>query len=157
MKFIEFMSNEIASLKNYIETNLCESSSLWELVLQPDIIDFISNLNQADSEKFSVEILNWNENILYRLADEILFSRNEYIDKDYLFCSIYLRTLNEENLDYLSQYIIPCYKNLNFEKISLDFFLQVKEKIENFHILKNGKENIGDLMKELDDVINEKM
>lgn len=151
------MSDEIASLKNYIETNLGESSSLWELVLQPDIIDFISNLNQADSEKFSVEILNWNENILYRLADEILFSRNEYIDKDYLFCSIYLRTHDKENLDYLSQYIIPCYKNLNFEKISLDFFLQVKEKIENFHILKNGKENIGDLMKELNDIINKKM
>lgn len=151
------MGDEIASLKNYIEVNLDESSSLWELVIRPDIIDIISSLNQIESKKFSTEILSWNENILYRLADEILFSENECLDKDYLFCSIYLRTHDKENLDYLSQYIIPCYKHLNFEKISLDFFLQVKEKMENFYIIKNGKENIEDFMKELNDVINEKM
>lgn len=79
------MSNEIESLKKYIENNLDESGSIWELLISPDIIDLISNLNQTDSEKFSIEILNWNENVLYRLADEILFSKNEYIDKDYSF------------------------------------------------------------------------
>jgi len=151
------MSNEIESLKKYIENNLDESGSIWELLISPDIIDLISNLNQTDSEKFSIEILNWNENVLYRLADEILFSKNEYIDKDYLFCSIYLRTHDKENLDYLSQYLFNCYNGLNFEKIPLDFFLQLKEKVKNFYIIRNGEENIQDIIRPLNDIINKKM
>lgn len=147
----------ITSLKKDIENNLGESSGYWEYVLQPNIRDYISNLNQTDSENFSIEILNWNENLLYRLADEILFSNNEYIDKDYLFCSIYLRTHDIENLDYLSQYIIPCFKNLNFEKVSLEFFLQMKEKMENFYIIKNGEENVDNFIRQVNEVINKKM
>ncbi|MDR6760698.1 hypothetical protein J2Y38_000896 [Flavobacterium sp. 2755] len=151
------MNDGIEALKKYIENNLGESSGCWEYVLHPNIRDYISNLNQTDSEKFSIEILNWNEDVLYQLADEMLFSNNEYIDKDYLFCSIYLIINDIENLDYLSQYIIPCFKNLNFEKVSLEFFLQMKEKMKNFYIIKNGEENVDNFIRQINEVINKKM
>ncbi|MTH17796.1 hypothetical protein [Flavobacterium sp. LC2016-01] len=151
------MSDQIASLKKYIESNLDESGDFWEYIIRHDVIDFISNLDQKDSENFSIEILNWNENILYRLADEILFSKNEYIDKDYLYCFIFLKTYDTEYLDYLSQNLFSCFNDLNLEKIPLDFFLQMKEKIERFYIIKNGKENVNDFTRSLNDIINQKM
>ncbi|GEM_PF-26293 len=151
------MSDEITSLKEYIETNLERSSGAFEYVIQPNIRNIVSNLSETDSEKFSIEILNWNEDVLYHLADEILFSNNEYLDKDYIYCSIFLRIKNKENLDFLSQYLYDCYRGLNFEKIPLDFFLQLKEKVEDFYIIKNGKENVNHFISPLDDIINKKM
>ncbi|WP_431243577.1 hypothetical protein ACQ9BO_02945 [Flavobacterium sp. P21] len=151
------MSDKIAGLKKDIESNLGSSSGFYELVFQPYIRDFISNLNQTDSENFSIEILNWNEDLLYHLADEILFSNNEFLDKNYLYCSIFLRTYDQENLEFLSQYLYDCYDDLNIEKTSLDFFVQLKEKVEKFYIIKNGKENIDNFIRPLNDIINQKM
>lgn len=150
------MKYEIADLKKDIENNLGLSSDYYELVLQPYVRNFIDNLNQTDSEKFSLEILNWNEDVLYHLADEILFSKNEYLDKDYLYCSIFLKTNNNENLDYLTQYLFNCLDDLNFEKIPLDFFLEMKEKMRDFYIQKN-KENIDNFIRPVNDIINEKI
>lgn len=149
--------DDITYLKKYIEQNLDKNNGgHWEYIVRPEIREVINSLNENESKRFSIEILNWDEEIIYHLADEIIFGDNKYINQDYLYCIIFLRINDKEKLDYLSENLFACYNALNCEKISLDFFLQMEEKMKNFYIIKNGEEN-DDFIKLLNDVIMEKM
>ncbi|MCD0475623.1 hypothetical protein LPB87_14585 [Flavobacterium sp. EDS] len=148
--------DDITYLKKYIERNLNKKDGdHWEYIVRPEIREVINSLNENDSERFSIEILNWDEKTIYPLADEIIFGDNKYIDQDYLYCSIFLKTYDKENLDYLAQNLFNCLDDLNFEKIPLDFFLQIKEKIKYLFQVKNEDED--DFIKKVNEVINDKI
>lgn len=150
--------DDITYLKKYIEQNLDKKDGgHWEYIIRPEIREVINSLNENDSERFSIEILNWDEEIIYHLADEIIFGDNKYIDQDYLYCLIFLKINDKEKLDYLSENLFSCYNALNFEEIPLDFFLQMREKIKTLYRIKNEEENEDDFIKPLNDIINEKM
>lgn len=150
--------DDITYLKKYIERNLKnKDGGHWEYIVRPEIRDVINALNETDSERFSKEIFNWDEKTIYSLADEIIFGDNKYIDQDYLYCCIFLRISDTEKLDYLSQNLFACFNDLNLEKIPLDFFLQMKEKMKNFYIIKNGEENLDNFIRQVNGVINKKI
>ncbi|UTN05375.1 hypothetical protein L0669_05555 [Flavobacterium bizetiae] len=150
--------DDITYLKKYIERNLKnKDGGHWEYIVRPEIRDVINALSETDSERFSKEIFNWNEKTIYPLADEIIFGDNKYIDQDYLYCCIFLRTHDKEKLDYLSENLFATFNLINVEKTSLEFFLQMKEKIKNIYSIKDENENEDFFIKPLNDIINEKM
>lgn len=124
------MKDVIVYLKNYIEKNLNEKDGgRWEYIIHPVIRDTINSLSENESQIFSVEILNWKEEILYHLADEIIFSENKYIDKDYLYCIIFSKTSNRENGEYLLQNFTAIFEDLDSSKCTLKFLENLKEKV----------------------------
>ncbi|MFY0481041.1 hypothetical protein ACI6PS_00435 [Flavobacterium sp. PLA-1-15] len=127
------MEESIKSLKNYIEANLKnEDDGSWEYVHRPIIRDIISNLNQTDSELLSVDILNWDEETQFFLVDEITDSKNEYLDKSFLYCSILLKTNNHENGEYLLENFLSMFNALDSSKCSIDFLEKLRAKVIEF-------------------------
>ncbi|WP_427871450.1 hypothetical protein [Flavobacterium sp. MMS24-S5] len=152
------MDEDITYLKKYIERNLNKREvGHWEYIVRPEIRDVINVLSETDSERFSKEIFNWDEKTIYPLADEIIFGDNKYIDQDYLYCCIFLKINDKEKLRYLYENLFAAFNLINFEKISLEFFIQMKEKIKNLYNIEDEKENEDYFIKPLNDIINEKM
>ncbi|MEN2402491.1 hypothetical protein GKZ90_0022060 [Flavobacterium sp. MC2016-06] len=147
------MTDRIINLKNYIKDNLDKNGGIWEYVINLEIREGISELDESESEIFSIEILTWNETILYHLADGIIFSQNKYIDQDYLYCLIFLKINDKDKLDYLVENLYACYTNLDKETKPLDFFIRMRDKIKKEY----DEIKVEDFfMLELNEIINKK-
>ena len=114
------MENRITKLKKFVENNLEEKDGgNWEYLIDPIIKDAISEFNESESQIFSTEILNWSEELLYHLADGIIFSENRFIDQDYLYCMIFSKTTDYENGRYLLQNFTAAFQELDSNKYTL--------------------------------------
>ena len=133
----------ISNIKKFIDRNLKDKDGgNWEYLYRPEIRYAIDCLNEIESQIFTKEILNWKEEVQFVLADEILFSKNEYIDKYYLYCVIFSKTTNIENGEYLLQNFIPAFYNLNSGKCSQEFFESIRKKVLLFSSVSFSQEHI---------------
>lgn len=150
------MKNSIVQLKTYIEENLKEKrhGDYWEFDIYPEIKDAISELNEKESEIFSTEIFTWEEALLYRLADGIIFSGNTYIDPDYLYCKIFLKVKDKERLNYLVENLYGCFKKLDKKTKPLSFFLEMKDKLKKEY--NTIREEDDFFMQELNETIRQR-
>lgn len=127
------MEKAIKFLKNYIENNLKdEDGGNWEYIYRPEIRDLISDLNQQESEILSVEMLSWDEEIQFVLADEIADSENKYLDKCYLYCAVLSKTTDRENGEYLLENFMAIFNGLDSSKHPVDFLEKLREKVIEF-------------------------
>ena len=127
------MENRITKLKKFVENNLEEKDGgNWEYLIDPIIKDAISEFNESESQIFSTEILNWSEELLYHLADGIIFSENRFIDQDYLYCMIFSKTTDYENGRYLLQNFTAAFQELDSNKYTLEFMESLREKVIQF-------------------------
>lgn len=127
------MKDRIANLKKFIENNLEEKDGgHWEYLIDPIIKNAISDFNKKESENFATEFLNWDEKIIFHLADGIILSENEYINKDYLYCIIFSKTSDSENGEYLLENFMAAFQGLDSTKCSLEFLKSLRKKVIEF-------------------------
>ena len=127
------MEDDIKYLKSYIDKKLKDKDGgNWEYIYRPEIRYLIDNFNKQESEKFNAEIPNWSEEIKYILADEIIFSENKYLDKDYMYCEIFSKTENAEYGEYLLQNFTSIFKDLDPKKCSIEFVEKLRDKVIQF-------------------------
>lgn len=100
------MISTCAEIKSYITTYRNDDCGSWEYQHTPYLTNVLSNLNEAESKRFSERIFSWSEFHLYELADPIIFCSNKYLNSDFLYITIFIRTKNIEYLDYLVENVI---------------------------------------------------
>lgn len=108
------MLNHSEFLKDYITTCTREDGGEWEYIHSPYIRDYLSQLNKEEAEKFSIQVLSWEDDFhLYRIADDIIFCENSLLRQQYLFAQIFVLIEDAKFLDYLLENLNPTLEELH--------------------------------------------
>jgi len=130
---IHMESSDITEiLQKYIIINQNDSSGIWEYAHRPYLTEILKNLNQIESEEFSLKIWDWPQSQLYDIADPIIFSNNNYFDADFLYIKIFSITTDIEELEYLVENIIlhiDLNQDLQIKNWTPELILNLKKNI----------------------------
>ncbi|TDX86674.1 hypothetical protein [Epilithonimonas xixisoli] len=135
------INNEFEDFYNEVIKLAKDSAEHWEYIHSPDFEKWINNFNKIKTENFSKEILNWKEEIHYKIADIILFSDNKYLNINTLYTHLFILTKNKEDSEYLFENLFSCLYHLEDTDKSLELLFKVKEKLLlEFNFNENNKE-----------------
>lgn len=123
------VDNTILSLKKYIQDNLGDDCGNWEYLHAPHIESIVGSLNEVESEEFSRVIWDWNNSVVYELADAIIFGRNKHLKEDYLYCRIFTKINDFEKLEYLAENLGACFYSLKPEEFDIEIFKKMKHNL----------------------------
>ena len=149
---------KLLSLKEYISENIGDDCGNWEYVHEPYIKSLVGNLNEDESEVFSNAIWDWDNSIIYELADPIIFGENKYLKQDYLYCRIFSEINDFDNLDYLAQNLGPCFYSIKPEDYDIEMFKKIRFNLlfvlEKTTDNEGWKNNYRKLLVALDEIIS---
>lgn len=120
------MDNKILSLKKYVEESLEDDCGTQEYFHAPEIECRVGSLNEIESEVFSRVIFDWDNSLIYELANPIIFGNNKYLKKDYLYCKIFSQVDDFESLEYLAENLVACFYCLTPEEYDIELFKKMK-------------------------------
>jgi hypothetical protein len=130
MNNIPNLEDKVEAIYLYVKNNLNDQGDNWENLHGPNLEYYINQLEQNECEKFIAKISIWEEDILYKIADSFLFSKNPNLKSYYLYCLIFIETNDFEKLEYLIQNLTTafnCLEKINYE---INFLAKLKTKIE---------------------------
>jgi len=98
------IEDKTKALYIYLKNNESDNEGdSWYYHHNPTIVSYINNLSKIDCEKLISQISDWEESMLYNLADSFLHISNPNLDGYYLYGKIFLKITNVEMGEYLVQ------------------------------------------------------
>jgi len=140
-------SNPAYELRNYIASNLGDSGDAFDFIHRPYIESILEELNFREATEFVDEIWDWEEYLLFELANPLLFSNSKFLDGDLLYCEIFARLNDPEKLSYLEPNLNACIHCIGVKECSLKLLKQIRD---NLYFTMNYTGNIEAVMKLID-------
>lgn len=130
MNSIPDIEDKVEALKLYLIANVNdEEGDSWIFGHNPSIINHLNSFNQMESEILTNELSKWQDDILSNLADPVSDCTNELIDGYLIYCNIFLRISNFDDLEYLIQNLAAVAANIKTQQ-SNQFYDQLISKAE---------------------------
>ncbi|WP_020412084.1 hypothetical protein ACJJJB_01610 [Microbulbifer sp. ANSA001] len=119
----------VFSLGEYISEHKDDDCGTWENGHAPYIEYVLNQFNEQESKEFSEKIWMWSDFHLYMLADPILFCKNEYIDRYFLYSKIFGQVGDVEYLEYLAENLRAVILNSKMKNMDSDFLSRIKSNL----------------------------